>query len=236
MTENTKSKIQGVIAGLLVGTLVAGGIVTYASNFGTLRDVRMGGVRIVVDGKELHPTDANGNTVEPFIYNGTTYLPVRAVADAMNKAVYWDGPEFTVYLGEMDGELEYPTARIDELTSISHEPLLTDELYDNYGNRYKSALINEYKHTYLEYLLNMKYSRFKGTLYVPQGITSDDSIYLTIEADGKIIYTSPDMTKTSYPVEVDVNITGSNNVEIYFSDSNVWNDFSLCLGDAGFYQ
>ncbi len=81
----------------------------------------------------------------------------------------------------------------------------------------------------------MKYSRFKGTLYVPQGITSDDSVYLTVEADGKIIYTFPNKTKTSYPIELDVNITGSNNVIIYFSDSDLFN-VSLRLGDAGFYQ
>ena len=38
--------------------------------------------------------------VEPFIYNGTTYLPVRAVGDAIGKQVTWDGGSKTVYLGE----------------------------------------------------------------------------------------------------------------------------------------
>lgn len=40
------------------------------------------GVNIYVDDKKLNPVDANGNPVEVFIYNGTTYLPVRAIADA----------------------------------------------------------------------------------------------------------------------------------------------------------
>ncbi|NLK44698.1 MAG: hypothetical protein GX300_09930 [Tissierellia bacterium] len=43
------------------------------------------GVNIYVDDERLDPIDANGNPVEAFIYNGTTYLPVRAVAEALGK-------------------------------------------------------------------------------------------------------------------------------------------------------
>lgn len=32
-----------------------------------------------VIGVKIEPKDATGETVEPFIYNGTTYLPVRAI-------------------------------------------------------------------------------------------------------------------------------------------------------------
>ena len=32
------------------------------------------GVRLVVDGNRIVPKDVNGNIVEPFIYEGTTYL------------------------------------------------------------------------------------------------------------------------------------------------------------------
>ena len=38
------------------------------------------GVKWVVDGVNITPKDANGNVVDPFIVDGTTYLPVRAVA------------------------------------------------------------------------------------------------------------------------------------------------------------
>ncbi len=57
-------------------------------------------IKLVIDGVEITPTDANGTVVEPFIYNGTTYLPVRAVGDAIGKQVTWDGGSKTVYLGE----------------------------------------------------------------------------------------------------------------------------------------
>jgi hypothetical protein len=43
--------------------------------------------------------DVNGQTVYPIIYNGTTYLPVRAVSALMNEPVEWDASSKTVYIG-----------------------------------------------------------------------------------------------------------------------------------------
>lgn len=56
------------------------------------------GISIVLDGSEIIPTDANGTPVEPFIYNGTTYLPVRGVASALSLSVDWDSATNTVTL------------------------------------------------------------------------------------------------------------------------------------------
>ena len=42
--------------------------------------------------------------MEPFIYNGTTFLPVRAISEALGKEVEWDGPTSSVYIGEYTGK------------------------------------------------------------------------------------------------------------------------------------
>lgn len=65
--------------------------------------VAYSGIKLVVDGVEITPRDSDGTVVEPFIYNGTTYLPVRAVGNAVGKQVSWDGESKTVYLGEAPG-------------------------------------------------------------------------------------------------------------------------------------
>ena len=236
--KNWKSFAAGMLTMALI--LALGIPALAAGNIRSLQNVTVGGIHIVIDGQELHPTDVNGNPVDPFVYNGTTYLPIRAVANALGKAVSWDGPTYTVYLGDMDGQLEYPTVMLKDMTSIAKTPRSTDKLTDNYGNHYSSAIINSNLYTNFEYLLGMKYSRFKGTLYVPEGTAGDKAIRLTIEADGRVIYTSPEMGKTSAPVNVDVNVTGYNDVKIVFSDgwgysSSGENDY-LCLADAGFYQ
>ena len=55
-------------------------------------------VKITLDGNELVPRDATGNIVEPFIVDGTTYLPLRAIAGALGLEVNWDGSTNTVIL------------------------------------------------------------------------------------------------------------------------------------------
>lgn len=57
------------------------------------------GIHLYVDGKALNPTDAKGSPVEVFASNGTTYLPVRAIAGALDQTVAYNGANTTVYLG-----------------------------------------------------------------------------------------------------------------------------------------
>ena len=235
--KKTVAFLAGMVAMLLICAVSIPALAI--RNTTSLNDVLVGGIRIVIDGQELHPTDVNGNPVDPMIYNGTTYLPVRAVASALGKAVAWDGPSYTVYLGNMEGKLEYPTVMLKDMTSITVNFSNDNKLTDNYGNTYGSALYpyfyyngNNGSELVYEYLLNMKYSRFKGTLYVPEGTTSDKTDIFTITADGRQIYASPIMSKTSQPVYVNVDVTGYNDVKLAFSGKNL----SLHLADAGFYQ
>ncbi len=229
-----KKRLQGLVAGILIGTTVTGGTVI-ATNTTTLYDVIANGVKIVVDGQKLNPTDAQGNKVEPIIYNGTTYLPVRAVANALGKAVYWDGPNTTVYLGEMGGALKYPTTEICDLDNLGSTFRIAgaDKLMDNYGNPYANAIYSANYSGKFETILNMKYSKFKCTIYTPKGYSKDRSTKISIKTDGKTIYTSPELTKTSRPINVDVDIRGCNVFEIETSGDSLSNGF---IGNAGFYQ
>lgn len=56
------------------------------------------GTKITLDGQILTPKDANGKWVEPFAVDGTTYLPIRAVANALGLGVNWDQTAKTVKL------------------------------------------------------------------------------------------------------------------------------------------
>ena len=62
-------------------------------------------IKIVIDGRTINPTDATGKAVEPFIYDGTTYLPVRAMGNALGLEVAWEDATSTVSLGTPDGYL-----------------------------------------------------------------------------------------------------------------------------------
>ena len=75
-----KKRLQGLIAGVLIGAMLTSGVVFAKNIHETINAVYMN-VKLVIDGEEITPKDANGNIVEPFIYNGTTYLPVRGTAN-----------------------------------------------------------------------------------------------------------------------------------------------------------
>lgn len=51
-------------------------------------------IKITIDGTPV----ATNDTTEPFIIDGTTYLPVRALAEALGLKVEWDGTTNTVIL------------------------------------------------------------------------------------------------------------------------------------------
>jgi len=55
-------------------------------------------IKIILDGEELIPKNVNGDIVDPFIMDGTTYLPVRAISEALGLDVEWDGNNWKVYL------------------------------------------------------------------------------------------------------------------------------------------
>ena len=61
-------------------------------------------IGIIIDAEELLPVDANGAYVPPFIENGSTYVPLRAVAEAFSFDIAWDQETMTVFIGEKGGE------------------------------------------------------------------------------------------------------------------------------------
>lgn len=236
-----KKMLKGYVLGLLTATLLAGSV-SYASNY----------VRIILDGEELIAKDANGSRVYPIIVDGTTYLPIRAIANAFGKSVYWDGANYTVYLGDIDNKPDYYVGDVDDELDYSMVELgdldnIGDALFDvrakyltdNYGNTYDYAhysytsfVSSSGKKRTIQTLLNRKYSRFKCTLYVPEGCSSNDTAKVLIKADGKTIYSSPAITKTSEPIDISLNIKECNSFQI-----EITNGANLgYLAEARFYR
>ena len=88
---------------------------------GTLQEIVANlnyGITIEYNDVDQTMTDANGNRVYPISYNGTTYLPIRAVANMMGVKVEWDGPTNHVLLGN-----SYPDAQaVAPVTPVTPPP------------------------------------------------------------------------------------------------------------------
>lgn len=102
-----KHRLHDIVLGMLLMALVMGlAIPALAATVKTIEANYMD-IKLVVDGVPITPKDANGKAVEPFVFEGTTYLPVRAVGEALGKDVKWDGATKTVYIGEIPGKINY---------------------------------------------------------------------------------------------------------------------------------
>lgn len=77
---------------------------------------------VILDGEVQSFTDANGASVYPINYNGTTYLPIRALSGAFGADVAWDGATNTITLTTQIQSYPGSTmtyARVKELTGVA---------------------------------------------------------------------------------------------------------------------
>jgi len=92
-----KNQLKGFITGVFVTLLIIGSIGTAAATVGSRTiEIAFRNASVTLDGETVHY--ANGDAVEPFIWEGTTYLPVRAIGEALGLEVDWDNATATVIL------------------------------------------------------------------------------------------------------------------------------------------
>ena len=120
-------------AGVFAGAILFGGTAALATYRDTTMNISYRDIKIVVDGAEFTPRDVNGTFVEPFVSNGTTYLPVRAVASALGKEVGWNGDTNTVYIGAQP-QKENPTTTATPTAALSIADRIT--ITDRAGGGY----------------------------------------------------------------------------------------------------
>lgn len=185
-----KQRIRFLSVFLAAVALLCG--VVFATDGGKTLEVVYRNIRIFVDGAEIVPKDVNGNIVEPFVYQGTTYLPVRAVASALGKDVVWDGATSSVYLGKTDANqpdnyldrIQYVDVTVAKKQSSNTFSVLNGTVTDFLGKTYTSGVYvgasegsvdgNAFDTARLkvDYPLNGQYTYLKGTAVIPASIQS----------------------------------------------------------------
>ncbi len=238
---NLKYKVKYLVLGMVVMSVFASKIPSIAEMVQKQITISTG-VNIYVDDVKLNPVDGNGKPVEVFIYNGTTYLPVRAVAQAVGKDVVWDGKTSSVYLGKHDSS--EPAVMLHELdyfnSSQKNGFSIQKDVKDNLGNSYNYGIsvvspdwaINGGSQTYY---INGEYSKMKGKyiLSYKNRNTSVESRF-KVYGDEKLIYNSPVMTGGVKPVDFDIDLTGVLELKIEIINT-VYGNTPLIV-DVGLYK
>jgi hypothetical protein len=96
---------KSIVTGAIIGAVAVSIIGTAAATVGKQAvEVDYNDIKVSLNGSAVALVDANGNAVEPFAINGTTYLPVRAVSNALGLDVSWDGETSTVILSTPEAQ------------------------------------------------------------------------------------------------------------------------------------
>jgi len=91
-------KIKNLITATVIMAMVLCGSVAFAVSAEKNIKAKFSDIKVHLNGYQVNLTDANGNDVEPFIVDGTVYMPVRSLADLIGYNVKWNSKTNTIYL------------------------------------------------------------------------------------------------------------------------------------------
>jgi len=120
MKTHWKSFVAGIFAATVASNMV---IPAFAATAKQLT-AQYSNIKITLNGHIITPEDANGKIIEPFIVDGTTYLPVKAIANALGFAVNWDGTSHTVNISTPD----YKKVRLEKI-NLEQNSVIFDGAY-----------------------------------------------------------------------------------------------------------
>lgn len=189
-------------------------------------EVLFNDIRILINKENFNAKDVNGNDVEPFIYNGTTYLPVRAVANAFDKNVDWK-PETSTVILESKKEVF-----LDSLSYISRFEYTAEFSYikagKNNNSRYDTDTHciaigcreseenwrndDEFKQKIVYDVKN--YEKFETVL-------SGSDAKLNIYGDDKLIYNTPVLSKDS-SINISIDISDYSTICFEYTAKKEW--------------
>ena len=128
MKKNVLSFVSGAIAMLL---LVGLPVTTLAAS-GAIR-IEVSPISILVDGEVFQPKDAKGNDVMVFTYNGTTYAPLRALAEAYGLEVGYDEERNIATVSKQPTQTQAPIADTG-YADFEKQWTVKEKPVTNYGN------------------------------------------------------------------------------------------------------
>lgn len=225
-----KQKLQGLIAGMLIGATITGGVVFAATGTKTI-EVLYNNIKVYKDNVLCELKDANGNTVEPFIYNGTTYMPVRGTANLAGMDVTWEGETRSVYLWDeipADGTYLLDVCPPYEKSYYCETYLQNKgESFQMSGEKYSNGFSFEYDDQFVMFNLNSKYSAIEFTIGHIDGTDMDNQV-ISFIVDGKLV---EEITVEAEALPKTISIPVNYGLQLKIINSDEWNTSKVGFGN-----
>jgi hypothetical protein len=206
------SKLKYLVSGIIIGAVLFSGVSGLAASFKQTIEVNYLPLKYFVDGVEKKPS-ANQ---QGFVYQGTTYVPLRFVGESLNQKVAWEGKTTSIYIGKK------PQGSFTRLESL--EPLTTGKNDSPAGysfihyDTFKTVLGAEFFNGIRlfdgssEYLLNGEYTKFEAMLAPSsyhKGKEKTTAGTVMIYADGELVYQSGNIASDlTEPLKISLDLTG----------------------------
>ncbi len=179
-------------------------------------------INYYVDKIEKKPLEGQAG----FIYEGTTYVPMRFIAESLGEKVTWDGKSKSIYIGDVPKFISLKDVKPigSEEDHFFHYPssivISTGEKFEQsyqLGGYHGGGAVQD--HT-VEYLANGNYKGFETYLApVKKLVAGSFGIgSMKIYADNKLIYDSGSIKDK---VKVNVNLDGASKVKFEIEGSGL---------------
>lgn len=200
---------KSVCLSLVVVLLMLG--VTFSASYEKAINVVMLPLTYYVDGVEKAPAEGE----EGFVYNGTTYVPLRFISESLGEDIKWDGKNYAVHIGEYSsGSFTY----LEELDVLS-----TDGSGWQYGSVKTNRGVQFIHSLYADgsfiasidrtYILDGKYKKFSAKIAPLEQWTNSketDVGEIKFYVDDQLVYSTGVFKSTIMnPLDVDFDVTGA---------------------------
>ncbi|WP_172253192.1 NPCBM/NEW2 domain-containing protein [Saccharibacillus deserti] len=241
-----KDKVKGLVAGVLIGTMIAGGT-TYAAT-----NVKL---NVVMENVKLMFNGVHKETAKSIIYNGQLYVPAKSMAQGMGESFVYEGKTKTAWVGQKAGAFKYldevSYARMDGADGAkkniffknwtSPEGLKFTVAENKYLHGIGSVLDEPYngkdKYNSVDYNLNGKYKKMVGNLGVDDYTkNSSNTGSIIVYGDGTEIFRQDGLRGGDVPKLASIDVTGVLKLQIRFeSELDEGEQIDLVIGEAKLY-
>lgn len=183
-----------------------------------------------VNGTSAQLTDANGKKVLPITYNGTTYLPVRAVGQLMDIPVNYDGANASINIGSGStsggntggGSTTTPSSSKQTLSELGSSAMESSELRTKdpaqtvyKGKDYKEVYINNKPESYRDFqvMTDNKYS----TLHLEMALLSGNQ-KINVYDENRTVLKTFSLSADAGMTGVDIDVKGVKAVFVESTD------------------
>lgn len=220
-----KKVLRGIAIGLIAVMCFSLGVMASDSVVDITAQINYA-LKMKVDNVEWNPTEDDGSAIRPILYNGRTYLPVRALGEKLGISIDWDGDTQTVYIGNKDWT-PITASMIDAHKDMGYTKD-SDKLYNgsgvyDFGCFVSKQWIGNIFST-IDIKTDAKFSEMKMGMYA----SGTDKIITITDADTSEVLKQITL-KDGVATDVNFKITGTNRVRIRWSGED--NTNTLVFGD-----